>query len=289
MKNAIVTLAVGEKHKSLFEKHCRSNWQEYCDKCGYDLIVITEAFDSSDRARARSISWQKLLILSQKWATNYQQIIWIDSDVIINPNVAFDIIKKVPIETVGGVDQYAIPTKEIFDISLSRLYNDWTRSGVAYLDNRTPESYYLNRGIPGHGLQHVMQGGIFVCSPLHHKELFERIYYNYEDSSGGGNFENPALSYELVKEDLVTWLPSQFNFCVINIISAFYPELFGTKPGFFKSCLSKVVRKIFSIEFKQKPNKAELICLKNIYDLSAFMHFASCINLMPHVGDFIKC
>jgi hypothetical protein len=81
MRKAIVTLAVGEKFEQLFNEYCRNSWQQYCDKFGFELIVINDTLDKSDRAGKRSLSWQKLLILSQSWSMDFEQIVWVDCDV----------------------------------------------------------------------------------------------------------------------------------------------------------------------------------------------------------------
>jgi hypothetical protein len=288
MRKAIVTLAVGEKFEQLFNEYCRNNWQQYCDKFGFELIVINNTLDKSDRAGKRSLAWQKLLILSQPWSMDFEQIVWVDCDVIINSEHATDITNGVVVDKVGAIDQYSIPTADIFNLSLSRLYKSWDESNVKYIDNRTSGTYYTNRGIPGGELKEVMQGGIFICSPKHHRDIFEKIYYTYEDSSGGGNYENPAMSYELVKAGLIVWLSSRFNFCVINIISAFYPNVFYNTKSFIEEFYSRAVRKITGHVPKQKTTAAELECLKNIYDLSIFMHFAGCADLMPKMKKILK-
>jgi hypothetical protein len=88
---AIVTLAIGERYLKMFERYCWKNWQVYADKYNYDLIVITDPLDNSERAKLRSPAWQKLLILSQDWSDKYEQIVWIDTDIIINNENAYDI------------------------------------------------------------------------------------------------------------------------------------------------------------------------------------------------------
>lgn len=281
MRKALVTLAIGEKFERLFDEYCRPNWQQYCNLFGFELIVITSALDNSEFASRRSPAWQKLLILSQSWSSEYDKIVWVDSDVIINCEYASDITQDVPIDKVGCVDQYSIPTSDIFKLSLERLYKSWDENNIQYLNNLTASSYYSNRGIPGSDLNQVIQSGVFVCSPKFHKEIFEKVYYHYDDNSGGGNYENPALSYELLKANLVFWLPCRFNFCVINIISAFYPHILHKKRSVFKEFYNKVVRKLTGKYQEQKVTRVEIDCLKSIYDLSIFMHFASCSELMP--------
>lgn len=255
---AIVTIAIGEKYLSIFNDICHANWNSYCDKFGYDLIVIAHPLDSSERANKRSPSWQKLLILSQPWSNKYERIVWIDLDVIINNENAYDICDGVPIDMIGAVDAYSIPTKEIHDISLKRMYNQWELMGVPFINNLTAGQYYTNRGILGGHLDSVVQAGVFVCSPKHHKEVFEYIYLNYEDTNGAEwNYEMPAMSYELLERNLVKYISPSFNFCVGNIEAAFY---MGVNQN----------------------------CLPQIYSLSIFMHFAGCIDKMQFIKQIIN-
>ena len=121
MKKAIVTITIGEKYKNMFHKYCKENWQNYCEKYNYDLIVINNYLDNSERAKERSPAWQKLLILSQEWSNNYDQIVWIDTDIIINYQEAKDIASQVSIEKAVAVNEYSIPSKISHDISLKRL------------------------------------------------------------------------------------------------------------------------------------------------------------------------
>jgi hypothetical protein len=256
-KKAIATIAIGEKYLATFNNICCENWEAYGDRFGYDIILITSPLDVSQRAMNRSASWQKLLILSQSWSNEYERIVWVDLDVIINNTNAYDICDGVPIDMVGAVDAYSIPTKEIHDISLKRMYANWFEMGIPFIDNLQPGAYYTNRGIPGGDLDSVVQAGVFVCSPNHHKEIFESIYYKYEDTNGAEwNYEMPAFSYELLRRGLVKYISPRFNFCVSNIESAFY---WGMKEN----------------------------CLKQIHDLSIFMHFAGCMDRMNDAKKLI--
>ena len=259
MKKAIVTIAIGEKYLSTFSSICHESWDLYCDRFGYDLIVIAHPLDSSERASKRSPAWQKLLILSQPWSNEYDRIVWVDLDVIINNANAYDICNGVPIEKVGAIDAYSIPTKEIHDISLKSMYANWLDMGVPFIDNLQPGAYYTNRGIPGEDLDSVVQTGVFVCSPKNHREIFEDIYYRYEDTNGAEwNYEMTAMSYELIKNNAVHWISPRFNFCVGNIEAAFYNGM----------------------------NQIEY--LPRIYNLSIFMHFAGCMNKMPTMNQLLK-
>lgn len=280
MKKAIVTLAVGERYIKMFDTLCRNNWEIYTKKFNYDLIVVTEPLDLSDRAKSRSVSWQKLLILSQEWSSNYDRIVWIDSDILINSKYAYDICKDVPLEKVGGVENYSVPTREIYNFSLTRRYRKWDNSGVKYLNNLTPSSYYQNRGLNLNEaeLNYVLQTGVFVCSPKYHRQIFEHVYNTYEDTHGAEwNYEMPAISYELVKADLVHWISNRFNFVVPVIMGAFYPELLESNPTKL-SLKERIINKLLGKSDSQI--KKQKIALQNIYELSIFMHFTAVTHLM---------
>ena len=91
-----------------------------------------------------------------------------------------------------------------------------------------------------------------------------KIYNSHEDMHGAEwNYEMPAMSYELIKDDKVYWISTSFNFCVGNILAAFYPDELNKK-----NLINRICNKL-NINFAVK-NKV----LQNIYSLSIFMHFA---------------
>jgi hypothetical protein len=190
----------------------------------------------------------------------------------------------IPISKIGAVESYSIPTRDINKIALRRSYDNYKKKGIQFIDNITPESYYLNREIPGGEIDMVVQTGVFVCSPKYHKEIFERIYNNYEDKHGSEyNYEMPAMSYELVKNDIVHWISPSFNFCVDAILSAFYPDNLykedSKRGSFIKKIINKIINK-FNLNLEPKPDNIFDNILDNIYSLSIFMHFAGCSELM---------
>jgi hypothetical protein len=285
-KKVLCTLAVGTKYEKMFARYCKKNWSEYCSNYSYDMVVITNLFDDSIRGRERSPSWQKLLILSQDWSSQYEQVVWVDADVMINAKIAPDITKILPVHKVGAVETYSIPSEAIHKIALQRQYDAWHAQGVNFIDNATPSLYYEKRGIPGGALDKVAQAGVLVCSPKDHKEIFEHVYYRYEDENKSAywNYEMPAISYELVKNDLIEWIPSEFNFCVSDLISAFYPFIFDSSSP--KSLVGKALAKIsrnLKIGSKDPKTLLRCQCLKNIYDLGYFIHFAGCSSMMEEL------
>src|SRR5262249_25014656 len=94
-RTAIVTLAIGEAQRRLWREECRANWARYAQRCGFDLIAIEQPLDSSERARNRSPAWQKLLIAGQRFASDYERLVWLDADILIHPE-APSVVDGVP-------------------------------------------------------------------------------------------------------------------------------------------------------------------------------------------------
>lgn len=289
-KKALVTITIGEKYQHMFNTMCREGWAKYCERHGYDLIVIDAPLDLSERAQKRSPAWQKLLILSQNWSQNYEQLVWVDSDVLINYHIAPAICQNVPVSKVGAVDEYGIPTTELFTLGLHRLYRWYESQGYDYINNIDAKSYYSNRGFDNFvnfSEIKVVQTGVFVCSPKFHRALFESVYYNYEDFHGAEfNYEMPALSYNLVSKNQVYWISNRFNFCVQNVTAVFYPEqLMKDQISDISLSLTERILRKFKILKDSKPSSLPHRYLQTIYECSFFMHFASCTQLMSFVDQ----
>jgi hypothetical protein len=190
---ALVTLAIGAEVSERWHRVCESNWRAYADKHGYDLICIEEPLDNSRRARERSPSWQKLLLLGQPFASEYERIIWVDADVVFGTD-APAITQDVPPGKVGAVNERDAPTPAI-----ERMIYE-----------RPTEAYYTDWGLPDGGFEEIVQAGVMVLSPTDHRDLFERVYDAYEDKPGM-YYEMRPLSYELIKARVVSWLDPRFN------------------------------------------------------------------------------
>jgi len=282
-KKAVVTLAIGLKYEKLFKEFCEPGLIEYCKKFNYDLICLTKPLDNTERAKNRSPAWQKLLILSQTWSSNYEQIVWLDTDIIVNNNNALDIAEIVPVEKIGAVDQYSIPSKELYQIAFKRFYLSHFGE-IPEINNLTPASYYSNNNLVCEKpLTQVVQTGVMVASPQHHQEIFEYTYEKYEDFNGSlqsrNQYEMPALSYELISKDLVRWLPNQFNFDVISNLLAYYPFLVPAH----EKCLTHFLARQFKTSQEGRASEMRT-CLDSIHDLAIFMHFNGCHDFMREMS-----
>lgn len=247
-RRAIVTLAIGDEFRRRWKEICSPNWSRYAARHGYDLICIDEALDSSERARLRSPAWQKCLVLSQPFSDRYDRIVWMDSDILIRPD-APDVMAGVPAEMVGAVDEFGTPSPELHRLVRLKDYARWRRLHVPFIDNPNPHSYYSVYGFP-RGFDHVVQTGVMVLSPEHHRDLLERTYLTHEDKGPGWNYEMRPLSYELLAAGRVHWIDPKFNYLLGIYESLHFPFLAESDdPVRRADCLREARRNTYFLHF----------------------------------------
>jgi hypothetical protein len=260
MKKAIVSLAVGETHLQQFQECALPSWGEYSKAHGFDLIVFTEALDKSTRALSRSPAWQKCLIPLIPRVQEYDQVVWIDSDIVISP-YAPDITEGIPLDHVAAVDEYSILGESVFGDSLKRVYAKWRQDRVAFIDNLTPELFHSNFGLPN-SLSRVVQTGVFVFNPSLHAQVLKDVYTKYEDRGANcWNFEMRPLSYELQTRCNVIWLDYRFN-----LVWPFFKEM--------------VFSEFFTLSGSEIYLQIQRLMAKSALNFSYFLHFAGSANEM---------
>lgn len=187
-------------------------------------------------------------MLSQPFAKAYEQIVWVDADILPNPE-APAIARGVPPELVGAVDEFSTPTPELHRQTLAKLYRLWEAQGIPFIRNETPAEYYRAFGLPG-SFDHVVQTGVMVLSPAYHRELLEDTYASYEDRGTAWNYEMRPLSYELLRAGCVTWLDPKFNYIWGSYKALHFPFLLNhpDHPS-APSCAAQALRDVHFLHF----------------------------------------
>jgi hypothetical protein len=266
-KNALVTLAVGPDYSERFERLCRRNWTAYAERHGLDIVVFKDALDTSERARRRSPAWQKCLVLGAPEVARYERVVWVDSDIVINP-AAPSILDGVPPEKIGVTDEHRFPAPGVRQAILRDIVAAVPEVGE--LNKRfwqawqNPGAWHAYFGLPS-GQVHILQTGVMVLSPKHHRELFEHVYNAYEDGgSKSFNYEMRPLSHEIQRYALHHLIDARFNALVWWL---FLQTNFGNG----------------------SPTETEMQhFLLDMYRRSYFLHFAGSAHLMSLLGTAIS-
>ncbi|MBF0465464.1 MAG: hypothetical protein HQK88_11870 [Nitrospirae bacterium] len=251
-KKAIVTITIGEAYQELWRTVCKPGWDRYAQMYGYDIICIDNPVDISERAANRSPAWQKCLVLSQDFSAQYDRIVWVDCDILINHGNAPSIVDSVPEGMVGAIDVWSSPTQGWFPVALQR-YIDITPKGDTF--SQDVSMYYKKYGLPD-TFNKVVQTGVLVLSP-EHRDILEKTYYEYEEKGGSEwNYEMRPLSYELQKASKVHWIDFRYNMSWPIYKCLFYPFLM------LESTLEEERKKALSA-----------VCVNTAYQIGYFMHF----------------
>jgi hypothetical protein len=264
MPQAIVTLAIGADYAERFERCCRANWTAYARRHGFDLIVITDALDTSPRARSRSPAWQKCLILGVPQVASCDRVVWVDSDICINP-AAPSILDGIPPDRIGVTDEHRFPSAEgrqaILDAIIAAAPDAGDFDKGYWRAWRDPGAWHAFMSLPP-GQSHIVQSGVMVLSPRHHRELLEHVYRSYDDPAGPqgkdrapGWGEMGPLSHEIQARNLQHWIDPRFNALLWWLFLNQAVAEDGL-PRFVHEC----------------------------YRRSYFLHFAGCAHLMPLIS-----
>jgi hypothetical protein len=221
---AMVTLAIGEPYLSSWKKYCAGGWEAYATKHHYDLVVLTEPLDRSPRAAERSPAWQKCLVLGQEFAARYRRVVLLDCDIAINADRAPAITEQVPEEFVGGVLSGAHIHDDLRVVLLERL----TRRAYEYEPGVRHWQEFQDEAYRSHGLTPasggVVQTGVLVASPQHHRALFASVYQSPQVINSRCH-EQMFLSHALLSQGLYRPIDSRFNSVLFETMLVHYPNL----------------------------------------------------------------
>jgi len=201
-KVLLITIAIGEKYLKEYEKLFFESQKNYASKHGYDFMVIKDFLDQNIKEKS-TISFNKVLVCSQEWSNNYDFIIFVDADILININSPAIHSYVDYGSSIGIVDEYSQPTKE-GRLKIQRKMR-WESSA---------KEYYKLCGFELE-TDMVLNSGVLVLQPKLHKDFLENIYNKYVVQSithpRGFHFEQSCIGYEIMKADLHKIIDNRFN------------------------------------------------------------------------------
>jgi len=210
----LVTFAIGDAYMSKYTKLWRTSHENYCKKHGYDFKIIEKFLDKQLDAREHIDANNRLLVCSQEWSKDYEYIVYIDADILININAppihtAFDYGNK-----IGIVDEFSQPCAEQRVERINRRLG-WEDSAKAYYQ------------LAGFDIEtdKLLNAGVMVFQPKKHKEVLEHMYSYYEPGytthRRGAHYQQAIIGYELMTKDMCIIMSNAWN-CVWNHYKVYY-------------------------------------------------------------------
>ena len=242
---ALVTIVVGDKYETTFRNASLSTFARYAARHGYDLIVVQCPMDDSPLARSRSIAWQKCLILNQPWSVRYRRIVWIDADIVVNPDAPpiADACSETMIGACISEDQYS-PSEIhcITEVEAGRAFTEAEAVAHRQISHRL---IYLQ---DGHKVtfEHVVQTGVVVLNPHLHNHI---LMAAYQHDSQHRWYEQVALSLGILQSGLLQRISPRFNWLLGHTINKYFPPDQGLPRDLFNLLVRGELRAAHFLHF----------------------------------------
>lgn len=237
-RRAIVTMLVGDRYISEWDQYCRNNWLAYGKRHDCDVVVLTEPVLPSAVTRERTLHWQKLLIPSLPALRQYQQVAWLDGDILINSSHAPSIFESHDPERIGVVDILPRMRQRLDGMTVEQRWvylllraqsisKDQPWAGMAAYESGFGNPYASDGLEPAP--KEFINTGVLVFNPERHAAFFRTVFKKYPRNSRNGDFEQTPLSFEILASGQAQLLDSRFNTIWALEAAHHYPFLFGPR------------------------------------------------------------
>jgi len=189
MKVALAVIAIGDKYLDDYNRIFRPSHESYAIRCGYHFRLITDYLDHSLHHKD-AITFNKILVCSQPWSNEYDYIIVVDADILINPRAPSLHLAYNYGDKIGIVDEFSQPTPNL-RLEMEKFNDTNYNSGGDYYCHILEK--YINT-------DKVFNTGVMVFQPLKHRDFLESIYNKYSSyiigHQHGCHFEQASTGYE---------------------------------------------------------------------------------------------
>jgi hypothetical protein len=245
---AIAALIIGDDYYLEWQQYCAASWHAYAQKHKLDLIVIKEPLDRSPAAAARSPSWQKCLIPGQPFAQQYEQLILLDGDIVINSADAPNVCDQVPPDQIGGAISGSHVHPDLRGVLLQRLdrRGEPCQPGMD-LWREDQNRYYLAYGLNPIEAG-IIQAGVLVLNGSRHASLLRTVYdtkYAVETRA----YEQIPLSHAILTANLFQPIDTRFNSVFFETMLVHCPYLLDRSTPSYDQLARLAVRAEFSSNF----------------------------------------
>ena len=260
---AIFTILYGDSYIDAWRKLCEPGWRAYADKHGYDIVIVDKPIIQSADYPDRPIHWQKLVACSHSKAAEYEHIIMMDSDIMINYHQAPCMVEMQHTDKVGAVsfNHYIEDNFNYYKIFIRqnkfKQYQDRRRrlqvtpgrfllSGPDF--SEIYSVYTDETDLP------LINTGVLYMQPHKHRAYMEQVFHDsftdVADPAVKGNYEQEYLAFRLLKDDMFYRLDERFNRIAYYEQAIHYPFLFMVNdPALWKMCMTTILANAWFLHF----------------------------------------
>jgi hypothetical protein len=197
-----VSIAIGDKYLKEYNRLFRPSHENYARTCGYDFRVVEDFLDE-DHTDKTTVSLNKILVCSQPWSDDYDYIVYVDADVLINIRAPPILAGQTFGDKIGIVNEY--DELQVPDYPFVQRVLKW---------GNTASEYYAKAGF-NIDTDVMLNTGVMVFQPKKHREFLDRVYNRYIDQAVNHfrsfHFEQSAIGYEMQMQRMYIPLNPKFN------------------------------------------------------------------------------
>ena len=212
----LVTFSIGEKFTEKYNRLWRASHENYARKHGYDFKVINHHLGESVDAVKHIDANNRLLVCSQEWSSQYDFIVYIDADILININAPPIHLSCDFGDKIGIVDEFCQPRPEN-RVELINKRCGWEESA---------KEYYSLAGFDV-DTEMLLNAAVMVFQPKKHADFIKNIYDTYSDRflthPRSGHFHQAVIGYELMKNDKYVLMSTKWN-CIWHHYKVYYSD-----------------------------------------------------------------
>lgn len=201
-KVLLVSIAIGDKYLEEYNRLFRPSHENYARKCGYDFRVVEDFLDKEHTDKS-TVSLNKILVCSQPWSEDYEYIVYVDADVVINIRAPPIVESQKFGNKIGIVNEY--DQVQVPDYKFVQKVLNW---------GNTASEYYAMAGLTI-DTEVMLNTGVMVFQPKKHREFLDAVYNCYIDRAVNHfrsfHFEQSVIGYEMQKQNMYTILNPKFN------------------------------------------------------------------------------
>jgi hypothetical protein len=245
MKTAVITITIGDRYKHSFNTVFKSNLKQYCDKHKYDLFIIDTLPINDNCYIPSKFMWQRMLLLSDNRFNNYDYVLIMDSDILVN-------INSPPLPHIKPNKVGVVNERKYFG---TYNYREIVQKENGWINDITGKDWYnlskYNSDINGH-----INAGFIIYQPKYHADIMKNAYYNNIDNwDKYYQSEQGFLSIFFKENDMIEWIDQSWN------------------------CVWDFWKKIVYPAFDNYPEVLKKILIKRFCNMNYFCHFTSLTNI----------
>ena len=257
-----------------WRQSCEPSWRAYASKHNYDIIVITQPIRLLHDLAIRPIHWQKLFIPRHPDAAKYEDIVFLDADIIINYHHAPCIVAAHASDKFGVVafDRYFDDDHHYHNVFIRKaMFTHIGERARALNAGIAPGRYTLSGPDCYHTYSELtdrldvprINTGVLVMKPALHADFLESVYHDsFRELKNGampGHYEQTYLAWKLFQAAQYNLLDERFNRIAFIEWALHYPfTLIADNPSLLRACFTTMLSNAF------------------------FLHFAACMEMLPY-------